>query len=68
MSVTIEWGWWLLPFTITVTTFIAATAMNRNAGGGAWSGGLDAIGSLICYLTLCGVPSLIAWLLWSIFR
>lgn len=69
MTLTIECGWWLLPFAITVGTFIVAHWMNRDAlGGGGWGGAIDAACSLFNYLLVCVVPSLVAWLLWSIFR
>ena len=54
MNITIEWGWWLLPFAITVGTFIAALTVNKQAGdGGGW---------------FAGVNALFAFLTWSIFR
>lgn len=69
MSVTIEWGWWLLPLAFTVGTFIAARVINSEAGdGGGWFAGVNAMFSFITYLLVCVVPSLVAWLLWSIFR
>lgn len=69
MNITIEWGWWLLPFAITVGTFIAALTVNKQAGdGGGWFAGVNALFSFLNYLILCVVPSLVAWLVWSIFR
>lgn len=64
MTVTIEWGWWLLPFAITIGTFIAARVMNHEAGHGGLG---DVFFSAVNYLIVCVVPSLVAWLVWSIF-
>ena len=69
MTITIEWGWWLLPLAITVGTFIGARVINSEAGdGGGWFAGVNAMFSFITYLIVCVVPSLVAWLVWSIFR
>lgn len=69
MNITIEWGWWLLPLAITAGTFIAVRTMNSKVGdGGGWFGGFNALFSFLNYLVLCVVPSLVAWLVWSVFR
>lgn len=69
MSITIELGWWLAPFAFTVASFLFAVAINRNGqSDGGWSAGLDGMFSLMTYLLMCVVPSLIAWLVWSILR
>lgn len=69
MNITIELGWWLLPFAFTVASFLCAVAINRNGrSSGSWSAGIDGMFSLMSYLLMCVVPSLVAWLVWSIFR
>ena len=64
MTITIEWGWWLLPFAITVGTFIGARVINSEAGdGGGWFAGVNAMFSFMTYLIVCVVPSLVTWLI-----
>lgn len=70
MTFTIEFGWWLLPMAVTVGMFVVALRMNREAdfGGGYFGEGASAMFSLINYLLVWVLPSLVAWLIWALLR
>ena len=70
MTFTIEMGWWLAPFAVTVATFIAVTVFNQRTatGGGGLGGAMEAGFHFMFYMIGWVVPSLIAWLVWALLR
>lgn len=65
MSVTIEFGWWVLPAVVTLMAFGLAAYSSRNLGKDQY--GVGAYISLGFYL-VASVFSLLAWLAWSLLR
>lgn len=61
MNITITFGSWLLPLTITCAAFFAAWAVTEPHARGMM-GGLDGI----IFGALSLIVSLIAWLIWAV--
>jgi len=66
MTITLTFGWWLLPLAVTIAAFgwhSWATKENRRTGGYEDIG--MAMGQLITFSAAL-VVSLIAWLIWAL--
>lgn len=65
---TITLGWWLLPAFVSVAGFIAAFLMchDDHSGGGFLD--LSGFFHMVTWLVVFVVPSLIAWLIWSLLK
>ena len=64
MVLHVESGWWLIPFIVSVVGFFFAFRINGASSGSFGS----AFFSMVNYLILFVVPSLIAWLIWALLR
>jgi len=61
MTFTIAFGWWILPLTITIGSFVLATLCSRSISR------VDFYGIVaLVYNTLAIIVSLIAWLIWAL--
>lgn len=67
MTLTIEWGWWLAPFAVTVLMFIVANRITRDIGGGGDYSFAGFFAGLY-YMIVWVLPSLVAWLIWALVR
>lgn len=72
MNITISFGWWAVPATVTLAAFMAATFL-ASRGGERYSGtdyfGMGALFDAIVWLFWIGaaaIVSLIAWLVWAV--
>jgi hypothetical protein len=66
MSITIQFGWWLLPLAVTVCSYGRAFWLLPDELGG---GDYAATGKALCglvYLGAATIISLIAWLVWAL--
>ena len=70
MTFTIEWGWWLLPFAVSVAGAIVSLWMNRQARGtaGDYSNAVAPLFDALVWLLFFVLPSLAAWLVWALLR
>lgn len=60
MTITMSFGWWLLPAAVTVASYLWAWLTNR----GSRPSYADAVIALISY-GAATIVSLIAWLIWA---
>jgi hypothetical protein len=63
MTVTIDFGWWLVPAAITLACFGYAAFMSRDMGNDRFGAG--AVISFGFYM-MAAVVSLLSWLIWSL--
>lgn len=68
MTFTIEFGWWIVPMLVTIAGFIVARSMcsDGNSGGGFLD--FSAFFDMVTYLMFFVLPSLLAWLIWSLMK
>lgn len=62
MSFTIELGWWLAPFAVTIAFFIWAGVNTRPTANPSYADGI--IGLL--FYGAASIASLVAWLVWAL--
>ena len=65
-EITITLGWWLLPLTITIGSFVLAIIKAPQDRNGDWDFFTPFIAAI--YLGYALIVSLIAWLVWSLFN
>lgn len=66
MTLTIGFGWWLVPTAVTIIAFVYAGFMCRDEG---YHGDYAAIGNAMVGLVVYGaaiIVSLLAWLIWAV--
>jgi hypothetical protein len=63
MTSTVDFGWWMIPFAITLATFGLAAFSSRDMGNDTYGAG--AVISLGFYMA-ASVISLLAWLIWAL--
>lgn len=63
MTITIEFGWWVIPAVITAIAFLLAHIVGRSDGPDTFGAG--AFISLMFH-ALAACVSLVAWLIWSL--
>lgn len=63
MSVTLTFGWWLLPLVITVLAISFALFLSQRKGGQD-----DLAGGIVSLIFFCfaTIISLLAWLIWAV--
>lgn len=69
MTFTIQFGWWIIPALVSLIGFIVAHSMcndGRSSGGGFMDFG--AFFDMVTYLIFFVLPSLLAWLIWSLLK
>lgn len=69
MTFTIQFGWWIAPTLVTLIGFFVARNMCRdgNSSGGGFLD-LGAFFDMVTYLIFFILPSLLAWLIWSLLK
>lgn len=63
MTITLGFGWWLLPTAITLASFVTVGFMSRDLGNDRFGAG--AVVAFLFYL-IAAVVSLLAWLIWAV--
>ena len=63
MTITIGFGWWLLPMAVTIIAYGFAISKFSRGGGGDYSFPELWNGILLIIVT---IPVLIAWLIWAL--
>lgn len=66
MTLTIGFGWWLLPTAVTIIAVVVALYMSREDGShGDYASIGNAFVALVIYCVAI-IVSLIAWLIWAV--
>lgn len=66
MTLTLTFGWWLLPMLVSIIGLICSIVMTRNQGTD-WFG-IGSFFTFVTYVMFFVVPSLIAWLIWALLK